>query len=53
MRHRGLMIARSILLITTFTLTTASMILMIVQFAISLREKSGFVSINEKDELPF
>lgn len=53
MRHRGLSIARSILLMTTFTLTAASMIIMIIQFAISMREKNGYISINEKEELPF
>ena len=52
-RNKGLIIARSILLCTAFALTTASFVIMVVQFAMGMREKSGYVYINDKEELPF
>ena len=42
--HKGLSIARSILLLVTFTTTTAAVVLMIVQFALGIREKNGYIS---------
>ena len=51
--NKGLIIARSILLMAAFTLTTASFVIMIIQFALGVRERSGFVSINDKEDIPF
>ncbi|MBQ5329751.1 MAG: hypothetical protein J6F31_00730 [Oscillospiraceae bacterium] len=51
--NKGLNIARAILLCATFTLTTASFILMVIQIALGIKEKSGYIRINEKEELPF
>ena len=51
--HKGLSIARSILLLVTFTTTTAAVVLMIVQFALGIREKNGYIAFKDHDELPF
>ena len=51
--HKGLTIARSILLLSSFTTTTAALILMIIQFALGIREKSGYIHFSDKDEMPF
>ncbi|MBQ5316730.1 MAG: hypothetical protein J6I96_04170 [Oscillospiraceae bacterium] len=53
MAHKGLTIARSILLLVAFTATTASLIIMIIQFALGLRERSGIMSFSSKEELPW
>ena len=53
MAHKGLTIARSILLLIAFSATTASLIIMIIQFAMSLRERNGVISFGSKEELPW
>ena len=54
MAHKGLTIARSILLLIAFSATTASLVIMIVQFAMGLRERNGVISFaSSKEELPW
>ncbi|MCM1523399.1 MAG: hypothetical protein NC120_02970 [Ruminococcus sp.] len=49
--RRGISIAREIILIITFCLSIANVVLMIVQFA--LNHSRGTVKINDRDEMPF
>ncbi|MBR4224134.1 MAG: hypothetical protein IKR73_04935 [Oscillospiraceae bacterium] len=51
--HKGLTIARSILLLASFSTVTAALILMIIQFALGLREKNGYIHFSDRDEMPF
>lgn len=51
--HRGLSIARDIILMVTFCLTLANLIIMIIQLASSVKHARGFVRIKDSDELPF
>jgi len=51
--NKGIMIAREIILGTTFLLTLANVVLMIVQLALMARQNRGFVKIKDSDELPF
>ena len=54
MAHKGLTIARSILLLIAFSATTASLVIMIIQFAMGLRERNGVISFaSSKEELPW
>ncbi|MBQ4363969.1 MAG: hypothetical protein K6G68_06175 [Oscillospiraceae bacterium] len=50
---KGLAIARAILLLVVFSATTASVIIMIIQFVLGMRERSGYRPIRDKDEIPF
>lgn len=54
-KNRGLHIARSILLLITFTTVCASVVLLIVQFALGIREKSGYTPFKggPDEEMPF
>ena len=49
--NKGLIIAREIILGTTFFLTLANVVLMVVQLALSA--KRGYIKIKDSDELPF
>lgn len=51
--NKGITIAREIILIVTFCLTIANVVLMIVQLALGNREAKRCFSINDSDELPF
>ncbi|MGN1101036.1 MAG: hypothetical protein ACI4RG_02525 [Huintestinicola sp.] len=51
--NKGLTIAREIILIVTFCLTIANVVLMIVQLALGSRESKRCFDINDRDELPF
>lgn len=51
--HKGIMIAREILLIIMFCVTVANVVLMIVQFALGMKSAKGYVRIKDRDDLPF
>lgn len=51
--HKGLTIAREILLIVTFCTTIANVVLMIVQMCLESKEARGYYEIKGNDELPF
>lgn len=51
--NKGLVIAREIILGTTFLLTLANVVLMIVQLALSAKQSKGYIKIKDSDELPF
>ena len=51
--NKGLSIAREILLGTTFFLTLANVVLMIVQLALAAKQNRGYIKIKDNDELPF
>lgn len=51
--HKGIIIAREILLIITFCVTIANVVLMIVQAALTYRDSKGYVRIKDADEMPF
>lgn len=51
--NKGLTVAREIILGTTFLLTLANVVLMIVQLALSARQNRGYIKIKDSDELPF
>lgn len=51
--NKGITIAREILLIITFCINIANVVLMIVQFAMNYRSSKGYVRIKDSDELPF
>lgn len=51
--RKGLAIAREILLIVTFCVTVANVVLMIVQLALDTRDSRGYYKIKDSDELPF
>ncbi len=50
---KGVIIAREVLLIITFCLTVANVILMIVELASGFKSSRGFVRIKDSDEMPF
>ena len=49
--NKGLSIAREIILGTTFFLTLANVVLMIVHLA--AKQNRGYIKIKDNDELPF
>ncbi len=51
--NKGITIAREIILIATFCLTIANVVLMIVQLAMNSKHSKGCVVIRDSDELPF
>lgn len=51
--QKGITIAREIILITTFCLSIANVVLMIVQLALGSKEAKRCIDINDRDELPF
>lgn len=51
--HKGITIARDILLIVTCCVAVAEMVLMIVGHAIGRKYYRGYVRIKDSDELPF
>lgn len=51
--NKGLIIAREIILGTTFFLTLANVVLMVVQLALSAKQSRGYIKIKDSDELPF
>ena len=50
--NKGLSIAREIIR-TTFFLTLANVVLMIVQLALAAKQNRGYIKIKDNDELPF
>lgn len=51
--HKGVMLARDILLITACCITVAEIVLMIVGHAVGKRSERGYVRIKDSDEIPF
>ena len=51
--NKGISIAREIILTTTFCLTIANVVLMIVQLALAAKQNRGYIKIKDNDELPF
>ena len=51
--NKGISIAREIILTTTFFLTIANVVLMIIQLAIGSKVAKRTFDINDRDELPF
>lgn len=51
--HKGIMLARDILLIVTCCIAVAEMVLMIVGHAFGRKYERGYVRIKDSDELPF
>lgn len=51
--NKGITIAREIILIITFCLTIANVVLMIVQLASGNKPSRRYVRIKDSDELPF
>ena len=49
--NKGLSIAREIILGTTFFLTLANVVLMIVQLALAAKQNRGYIKIKDNDEL--
>lgn len=51
--HKGIKVAREILLIITFCVTIANVVLMIVEAALNVKENNRCVTFKDSDELPF
>ncbi len=51
--NKGIAVARDILLVITFCITIANIVLMIVERASALKHYGGYVKIKDSDELPF